>query len=68
MIFKEKLLVEITKDDIINLIKKYLFENGVEPVGDFKVNIESIDISDGDDRYPIYENSIGITTIECKRL
>lgn len=44
---KEEIIrVTITEEEIINLIKNHLNDNGVEPIGNLKINLDVKDVSE----------------------
>lgn len=66
---KEEIIrVTITEGEIINLIKNHLYENGVEPIGSLRINLDVKDVSEYGDYGSIYGAIINDTIIECKKL
>ncbi len=65
---EEIIRVTITEEEIINLIRTHLYDNGVEPIERLKINLDVKDISEYDDYGSTYMAFINDTIIECKKL
>ena len=57
--------VIIGETDIINLIKQYLLNEGLSPIGEIRINISTSTFGLGASEYT--EHSISDTTIECRK-